>query len=575
MGKIIKISKSMNITAREKLVINATEGVEFESSNQIQLNAGEQILYQNSDDIEFQPPHTTRVYLGVFFDGTGNNKYNVEARKKGEISMEKAKDRDYASYFANYSNIARLWNLYEKGYDQNEQGTRKTYYTRAYIEGIGTKRGMPDDMIGSGMGRLERGILGKVGDAYQEIINSFNDRDYPIPKKYKKNHLGNTVPHIDELVIDIFGFSRGAAAARHFANIVNTAFEPEREERYWSISQKDFAYRKIKRQPPGGSFGKALEKAGFPLGDTVIKIRFIGLFDTVAAVTSNAEMAPIIIGAIDGLVIGNIRKGIAEGIIGADVLSTAAQNCNNGNVQLSLANVHAEIAHITASDEYRANFVLNRVAKGYEMRMCGVHSDIGGGYGEITEENNYILSLAVRTSDKTPPKELEKLKKKFEESSFYQEEQIWIETIKYKEELDRSPRNLDSLNPRMNITYQHTLKGSRGKITDRYSLIPMEIMKEYAEEKGVKWMSPADAENKDMNNIPQTDYKYNDDFLEEKILPIYKDHYLKREKQIFKNEVYKELYNKYLHISSEYNNPMMGFIYPNQPSETGRRKICE
>jgi len=102
----------------------------------------------------------------------------------------------------------------------------------------------------------------------------------------------------------------------------------------------------------------------------------------------------------------------------------------------------------------------------------------------------------------------------------------------------------------------------------------MEIMKEYAEEKGIKWMSPADAENKDMNNIPQTDYKYNDDFLEKKILPIYKEHYLKREKQIFKNEVYKKLYNKYLHISSEYNNPI-GFIYPNQPDETGRRKICE
>lgn len=47
MGKIIKISKSMNITAREKLVINATEGVEFLSSNQIQLNAGERILYQS------------------------------------------------------------------------------------------------------------------------------------------------------------------------------------------------------------------------------------------------------------------------------------------------------------------------------------------------------------------------------------------------------------------------------------------------------------------------------------------------------------------------------------------------
>ena len=571
MGKIIKISKSMNITAREKLVINATEGVEFESSNQIQLNAGEQILYQSSDDIEFQPPHTTRVYLGVFFDGTGNNKYNVEARKKGEISMEKAKDRDYASYFANYSNIARLWNLYKKG-SSSKNKTTHTFYTRAYIEGIGTKRGMPDDMIGSGMGRLERGILGKVGDAYQEVIKEF--KKDKIPSGKKKNHLGKTVPHIDELVIDIFGFSRGAAAARHFANIVNTAFEPEREERYWSISQKDFAYRKIKRQPPGGSFGKALEKAGFPLGDTVIKIRFIGLFDTVAAVTSDTEIAPTIIGAMDGFSIGNIPGAIIGGIIGTRNLPKAAQNCDNGNIRLSLANVHADIAHITASDEYRANFILNKVTKGYEMRMCGVHSDIGGGYGEITEENNYILSLPVRTSDKTPPEELEKLKKKFEESSFYKEDQIWIETIKYKEEIDRSPRNLDSLNPRMSITYQHTLKGSRGKITDRYSLIPMEIMKEYAEEKGVTWMSPAEAENKDMNNIPQTDYMI-DEFLKEKILPIYEDHYLKRKKQTLESTVYKELYNKYLHISSEYNDPMMGFIYPNQPSETGRRKICE
>ena len=571
MGKITKISKSMNITAREKLVINATEGVEFLSSNQIQLNAGEQILYQSSDDIEFQPPHTTRVYLGVFFDGTGNNKYNVEARKKGEISMEKAKERDYASYFANYSNIARLWNLYKKG-SSSKNKTTHTFYTRAYIEGIGTKRGMPDDMIGSGMGRLERGILGKVGDAYQEVIKEF--KKDKIPSGKKKNHLGKTVPHIDELVIDIFGFSRGAAAARHFANIVNTAFEPEREERYWSISQKDFAYRKIKRQPPGGSFGKALEKAGFPLGDTVIKIRFIGLFDTVAAVTSDTEIAPTIIGAMDGFSIGNIPGAIIGGIIGTRNLPKAAQNCDNGNIRLSLANVHAEIAHITASDEYRANFILNKVTKGYEMRMCGVHSDIGGGYGEITEENNYILSLPVRTSDKTPPEELEKLKKKFEESSFYKEDQIWIETIKYKEELDRSPRNLDSLNPRMSITYQHTLKGSRGKITDRYSLIPMEIMKEYAKGKGVKWMSPAEAENKDMNNIPQTDYMI-DEFLKEKILPIYEDHYLKRKKQTLESTVYKELYNKYLHISSEYNDPMMGFIYPNQPSETGRRKICE
>ena len=68
---------------------------------------------------------------------------------------------------------------------------------------------------------------------------------------------------IENIEFDIFGFSRGAAAARHFANEVLKANSGVVSE---SLNPKDPAF-----------------SPGFAL-DTNLSINFIGLFDTVAAI---------------------------------------------------------------------------------------------------------------------------------------------------------------------------------------------------------------------------------------------------------------------------------------------------
>ncbi|MBF4427455.1 DUF2235 domain-containing protein, partial [Vibrio anguillarum] len=83
----------------------------------------------------------------------------------------------------------------------------------------------------------------------------------------------NTVDGFNKLQFDVFGFSRGAAAARHFINVVLDG------------EQGEFAQ----------AFSKACQKSGIPLAygfdwdeadeaKANCEITFAGLFDTVASV---------------------------------------------------------------------------------------------------------------------------------------------------------------------------------------------------------------------------------------------------------------------------------------------------
>ncbi|MGS0528325.1 hypothetical protein ACU8V7_27070 [Zobellia nedashkovskayae] len=120
------------------------------------------------------------VTIGVFFDGTGNNKYNTEARelnqdrKERKLSPDESKKADDSrkwnysailttdiveiiknkglkkekdgSYENDFSNVARLYELY------NTESTEKDKNASVYIEGIGTNNGADDDIPGSATG---------------------------------------------------------------------------------------------------------------------------------------------------------------------------------------------------------------------------------------------------------------------------------------------------------------------------------------------------------------------------------------------------------------------------------------
>ena len=73
------------------------------------------------------------ITIGVFFDGTGNNKYNFQyARDNGIAISAKDSKGDKSSYVGSFTNVSQMWFLYNHN---------KPYTAKVYIEGPGT--GLP------------------------------------------------------------------------------------------------------------------------------------------------------------------------------------------------------------------------------------------------------------------------------------------------------------------------------------------------------------------------------------------------------------------------------------------------
>ena len=155
---------------------------------------------------------------------------------------------------------------------------------------------------------------------------------------------------IKELQFDIFGFSRGAAAARHFANRV--------------FSQDSAIIAAIR---------SGLGDVGFS-GTPGGKTRFLGILDTVAA-------------------------------IGTPVNGLNPHSADTGDVNIALRpGVADKVFHITAQHECRFNFALNSVKPAWpELALPGVHSDIGGGYNPDEHEAYFLTRPQFETVPLSTP----------------------------------------------------------------------------------------------------------------------------------------------------------------------------
>ncbi|RJL18844.1 phospholipase effector Tle1 domain-containing protein [Paracoccus siganidrum] len=238
-------------------------------------------------------PETT-LEIGMFFDGTLNNRFNVLSRARQDDSYQNA-----------LSNVALLYALYKNRPELDERnacGGIARRFRSLYVEGIGSTAGQADSMTGYAFGTGATGVDRRVMVAFNDAIRLIRDAGGPA--------------QLGKVVFDVFGFSRGAAGARYFVNCV-------RARRF------AFAGAGI-LLPPGIDY----------------EIRFVGIFDTVAA-------------------IGNALTD-----------NTGIENINLRRDQAR------KIHHITAMDEYRMNFSLNHnlPGGGDSQAMPGAHSDIGGGY---------------------------------------------------------------------------------------------------------------------------------------------------------------------------------------------------
>lgn len=291
------------------------------------------------------------ITIGMFFDGTGNNVFNTDERllkscthldvglKKEDLELCTKKlgmsVNGSSSFMGYYSNIHWLNTLYSI---DDEVVEDKTQFQRAvYIQGIGTQKGKEDSLVAMGTGTLSEGVVDKTDEGVSQIAKEI------------QTLLGEgsgITNAIEKIQFDIFGFSRGAAAARHFANRVR--------------NNDNVIQQAITKGLDGRN------QHGQPAGE----VRFIGLFDTVCAV----------------------------GLDPHDAI--------NPGVDLDLPpDIAKKVFQIAAMHECRYNFSLNSIKESWpELSLPGVHSDIGGGYNPNEQEYYFLTKPKNETvRDSVPP----------------------------------------------------------------------------------------------------------------------------------------------------------------------------
>lgn len=367
-------------------------------------------------------PETTTVRFSVFFDGTLNNRANVEQRiastDDDDLQDDEKKDReriknemsaedqeaaqevydDYGggetSYEGYFTNVEKMERYVNKAKDFKHSFT-------TYIEGPGTDNKDEDKTLGYAFGTSAKilgsntGVIAKVGDALDKII-----------KKIKKDVKSTEL--IEKLVLDVFGFSRGASGARYFI--------------YKAIRDD----KKIKNQ---------LEDAGYKVKK--VEIHFAGLYDTVS---SYGYLIMIDANNVKRLKLDAVRL------------------------------VKKKVVHLAASDEHREYFSLTNInsagkKKGLEIFLPGVHSDIGGGYSDNVSED-----FAIYRGTESRAKE-EQIK--FIESG-------WFNNVK-ELELETRYRRVGKTGRRK----EGILKASRDKISNKYSNISLHIMANEARDNSI------------------------------------------------------------------------------------------
>lgn len=244
-----------------------------------------------------------RIRASLFYDGTGNNRVNVG------LGSEYSSDDSYAN---GLSNIARLEYTGLDGVGP----TMDEHFT-VYTEGIGTTDRESDSNVGMALGTGGTGIPAKVERGINEAISQIRS----IMSSYSR---------IEQLHIDTFGFSRGAAAARHCV---------------WKCMQE-----------AGKTLKARLEGLGVQVGEVVVK--FVGLYDTVASY--------------------GMRHSNDTAELHLDAISIAEKV-----VQLAAAEEHRV--------NFRLTNIRSAGGKGREIFLPGVHSDVGGGYADTEDEVDWQL----------------------------------------------------------------------------------------------------------------------------------------------------------------------------------------
>ncbi|CAJ1803235.1 hypothetical protein HLBENOHH_01112 [Aeromonas dhakensis] len=282
--------------------------------------------------IEVKGYQLTTLRIGVFFDGTANNTFNHEKGKNAlEAALAKCSPQEQAALLEQCfeGTLPDGLNNSEKNDVTNIGKAHRLYLpptetaptVAVYVEGIGTAKGQNDTKAGAGADKGETSSASRVEQACRtQIVAKI------------KEQLSEILPSIEcihKVEFDVFGFSRGASAARQFVNLIDQKGDHPLVEAM--VNAPDIPL-----------------KAGFDWSSRDdMRIQFVGLFDTV----------------VSSYLWG--KRSV-----------TLAPDCAE------------RVVHIVAADEWRYHFDLTRIknmasdlpATFTEVIIPGAHTDIGGGY---------------------------------------------------------------------------------------------------------------------------------------------------------------------------------------------------
>ncbi|HCJ30293.1 MAG TPA: hypothetical protein DHV63_13625 [Pseudomonas sp.] len=454
--------------------------------------------------------------IGVFFDGTLNNATNAALGLACDAHHPiAAEDLDSAckpymaepdsSYGNDATNVRKLMSLHVDRTDAEGSGPQKHVSLRIYVEGIGTQSGEQDSALGYAMGRGATGVLSCVQRAFTLIGAAVG-----------RAKEGNPGSENSSLTFDAFGFSRGAAAARHFANEVV----------------------KGQQGPLGAVLQGNVRAFSTDFVDRYgrdINMGFIGLFDTVASVGGLANL-------------GNVR-------------SAATPRLNLYLPRKYFANV----VQFVARDEIRANFPLSEVSPDHpEIILPGVHSDIGGGYLVAAEERVLVSPMQALVVGQRVDVKTTSIYQDAAEARQRMINEGWpadiLEIITPEPQLlPVDPR--DRLAPRQKRVY--AALQLRRRVSNGLSRAYLRVMHELARRNGVM-----------LDDIPdEQTYSLPDE------LKSLCDRFTSEEYMLTDNEEV-VLKRRYVHFSANWNNPFskkksggLSLIYFNAPNAGGVRQL--
>lgn len=382
------------------------------------------------------------LHIGVFFDGTGNNKKNdTPEHSQSNIAKLSELYKNCSSAYKEKTNAANWFDvqktehkslmIYENGVGTRDMRDRKWY---DYIPGIYAAEFVSDAKYTILTDKYEKG--GGGGGALR--INSALNKVFNILKQHP---TGSGDGAYRQRIINVFGFSRGAAEARDF---INTFYKKNRER--WKFKNVQFNFVGI--YDTVGSFGIAGDNINYKPKDPTKNSE--DSIDFIRSISDGRFKKDF--GIVEGAMLQTDRTGYdtqhAE-IIEKEMLSkgwklesTKMGSRGEGPYTMTFTKISDEfeeynfnldsksaktIIHMVANDEVRKNFPLSSLkpigGNHNEWVYAGVHSDVGGGYEPIRHEP-HGMSLGVYPSPKSAMSKAASLKSSFPKSAKFSTEQV-------------------------------------------------------------------------------------------------------------------------------------------------------